>query len=179
MPEKKYIRFIDSDYNTLFHIEDGANIIVTWDDGSKHIRKCRFLDEYHTEIGGECFHICQWAEIMERNGSTYCQEAYITDPEFYPRRYLTPASDKQRPPYYVLDEARGFAVAYAPQGAPGKKYCVFDHIPGERRGEFRVGDYRVFCGSLKTLDPKSWGFNAEKIKAVTGRKLKARHEPER
>lgn len=176
--KKKYIRFVDSNHNTLFHIEDGTNIIITRNDGTEFKRRCRFLDEVHTEIEGVCFHICEWADIMERNGATYHQESYIPDLEFYPRRFLTPVGEV-RPPYYVLDRARGFAIAYAPNGAPGKKYCVFDCPPGERPGELRVGEYRMFAGSLKTIEPKSWGFNVEKIKAVTGRKPRMRSEPER
>lgn len=68
---EKGIRFINSDYKTLFHIPDGESIIVTREDGEKQIRHCRFVDEYHTEINGNCYHICQFAEIMERNGWTY------------------------------------------------------------------------------------------------------------
>ena len=34
-------------------------------------RSCRFIDEYHTEIGNDLYHICQFAELMERNGHTY------------------------------------------------------------------------------------------------------------
>ena len=33
-------------------------------------RTCRFIDEYHTEIGNNLYHICQFAELMERNGHT-------------------------------------------------------------------------------------------------------------
>ena len=29
------------------------------------------LDEYHTAISGECYHICQFAEIMQRVGAAY------------------------------------------------------------------------------------------------------------
>ena len=34
-------------------------------------RPCTFIDEYHTQIGYNVFHICQFAEIMERNGASY------------------------------------------------------------------------------------------------------------
>jgi hypothetical protein len=33
--------------------------------------KCRWIDETHTKIGSEIYHICQWAETCERNGNTY------------------------------------------------------------------------------------------------------------
>ena len=34
-------------------------------------RTCRFIDEYHTEIGGNLYHICEFAERMAHNGATY------------------------------------------------------------------------------------------------------------
>ena len=71
MSEEKSIRFIDSHYRELFRIPDGGTIILTYSDGERHERQCHFMDEYHTEIDGLHWHICQFAEIMERNGATY------------------------------------------------------------------------------------------------------------
>ena len=67
----KRIRFIDSQYNDLFSIRDGSNIKITGYGDVISIKKCRFLDEYHTEVEGTCYHICQFAEIMEKNGYKY------------------------------------------------------------------------------------------------------------
>lgn len=67
----KRIRFIDSNYNTLFTIADGESIIVKSYNGHEDIRKCEYIDDYHTLIGSSVFHICQYAEICERNGATY------------------------------------------------------------------------------------------------------------
>lgn len=69
--DNKEIRFIDSHYNELFRIKDGESITVTLADGAKTDRKCTYLDDYHTQIGFNKFHICEFAEIMERGGSTY------------------------------------------------------------------------------------------------------------
>lgn len=71
MEEKKRIRFIDIHYNVLFLIPDGGSIILTYSDGETNVNKCRYLDEYHTEIGGMCWHICEFAERMKENGTTY------------------------------------------------------------------------------------------------------------
>ena len=68
------IRFIDSSYRTLFFIPDGGTIIVTRSDGGKVKRACTFLDEYHTRVGRETYHICQFAKLMERVGNTYAPE---------------------------------------------------------------------------------------------------------
>lgn len=65
------IRFIDSRYHDLFRIADGEQIVITAEWGEKWEHTCRFIDECHTEIGPSLYHICQFAEIMERNGSTY------------------------------------------------------------------------------------------------------------
>ena len=54
MPEKKYIRFISSDYKTLFHLPDGGRIRITYPDREPAERVCRFIDEYHTDVGGYC-----------------------------------------------------------------------------------------------------------------------------
>ena len=68
------ICFIDSSYKDLFRIEDGGKITITLDTGEKLERTCRYIDEVHAEIGNSLYHICQFAEIMERNGSTYAPE---------------------------------------------------------------------------------------------------------
>ena len=69
--ENKEIRFIDSHYNELFRIEDGRNITVNVYNGTQKEYTCKYLDEYHFEISGHCYHICEFAELMERNGNTY------------------------------------------------------------------------------------------------------------
>lgn len=66
----KEIRFIDSHYNELFRIPDGGSVVITHENGEQGVNVCKYLDDYHFELGGECLHICQFAEIMERNGST-------------------------------------------------------------------------------------------------------------
>lgn len=70
----KEIQFIDSRYNKLFTVPDGGNIVVTGFDGKKLVRPCRYLDDTHFEGGGNVFHICQFAEIMERDGAVYAPE---------------------------------------------------------------------------------------------------------
>lgn len=68
---EKGIRFIDPNYKELFRIPDGGKIEITasWGEKSQHI--CRYIDEYHTEVGRDLFHICEFAERMEKNGATY------------------------------------------------------------------------------------------------------------
>lgn len=75
---EKGIRFIDPHYNEKFRIPDGGKIIITYADGEKAERSCRYIDEYHTEVGNNIFHICEFAELMQRNGNTY--EPKIAEP---------------------------------------------------------------------------------------------------
>jgi hypothetical protein len=65
------IRFINSNYKELFRIPDGGKILLTtsWGENSEHT--CRYIDDTHTEIGNNLYHICEFAERMEKNGATY------------------------------------------------------------------------------------------------------------
>lgn len=69
--EKKQIRFIDSNYNTLFTIPDGGKIYLTYSDGEQAERICKYIDPTHFETEHNCWHICQFAECMETNKTKY------------------------------------------------------------------------------------------------------------
>lgn len=79
-PEGKEIRFIDSHYNNLFKISDGSCVQIHYPNETV-IKPCKFIDEYHTQVGYNVFHICQFAEIMERNSAVYMAEPEIMDEE--------------------------------------------------------------------------------------------------
>lgn len=64
------IRFINPNYKELFRIPDGDKIRIIQPDGTHFDRTCRYIDEYHLEVGSGLYHICQLAELMERNGNT-------------------------------------------------------------------------------------------------------------
>lgn len=68
------IRFINSDYKDLFRIEEGGNIIVRGYDGEEKKYPCRYIDQYHCEVGSNLYHICEFAERMEQSGATYRAE---------------------------------------------------------------------------------------------------------
>ena len=76
----KDIRFIDSHYKDLFRIPDGGCVQIHYPDETV-VKPCKFIDEYHTQVGYNVFHICQFAEIMERNGATYMAEPEIMGDE--------------------------------------------------------------------------------------------------
>lgn len=64
------IRFITPDYEERFTIPDGDQILITTFDGAKTTRTCRYIDDYHLEVGSNLYHICEFAERMEQNGNT-------------------------------------------------------------------------------------------------------------
>ena len=76
------IRFIDSDYNELFRIPDGGKIRVTYLGGEKAEHTCRYIDDYHVEVGsGNCnlFHVGEYAKRMAMRGAII--EPVISSPE--------------------------------------------------------------------------------------------------
>lgn len=72
--DKRMVRFIDSDHNTLFHVPDGENIILTTFGDDRRTLSCQYIDACHARIGGETFHICQFAELQEQRGAVYAPE---------------------------------------------------------------------------------------------------------
>lgn len=66
---EKGIRFISPNYVPLFKINDGDKIRIEYKNGEKRDFSCRYIDEYHTEIGSNLYHICEFAERMEAQGN--------------------------------------------------------------------------------------------------------------
>ena len=60
------IRFINPDYMELFRIPDGGRIALTTSWGEKSEHTCRYIDDTHTEIGSNLYHICELAERMQK-----------------------------------------------------------------------------------------------------------------
>ena len=69
--DERVIRFIDSEYHTLFTIKDGESIVITRFDGEKMVFPCKYIDDCHVCIGNSAYHICEFAEMQERSGNTY------------------------------------------------------------------------------------------------------------
>lgn len=60
------IRFITPNYKEKFRIVDGDSIRMTFPDGEYRDRECRFIDETHLEVGNSLYHICEFAERIQR-----------------------------------------------------------------------------------------------------------------
>ena len=65
----KGIRFVTSGYDELFRIKDNERIVIVLPDGEKLSRECRYIDDYHVQIGACIYHICEFAEKMERENA--------------------------------------------------------------------------------------------------------------
>ena len=73
--DERMIRFIDSEYHTLFTIKDGESIVITRFDGEKMVLPCKYIDDCHVCIGNSAYHICEFAEMQECSGNTYVPAA--------------------------------------------------------------------------------------------------------
>lgn len=73
--ESRVIRFIDSNYRTLFTIKDGESIVITYFNGEKEVFPCKYIDDHHVCIGTSPFHICEFAEMQESSGNIYMPAA--------------------------------------------------------------------------------------------------------
>ena len=67
---EKGIRFITPDYKEKFRLPDGDTIRVTSSSGESREHTCRYIDDYHLEVGSSIYHICEYAEMLERSKST-------------------------------------------------------------------------------------------------------------
>ena len=77
----KDIRLINSHYDDLYRIPDGGVIQVDYPDGRSFTARLEHLDDYHFDMGGlgNVFHICQFAEVMERNHADFYPEIQTQD----------------------------------------------------------------------------------------------------
>lgn len=66
---EKGIRFIDPNYKEQFRIPDGDKVRILYSDGKTVDRTCRYIDDYHVEVGDYLFHICEFAERMDGIGA--------------------------------------------------------------------------------------------------------------
>lgn len=53
--DNRMIRFIDSEYNTLFTVKDGERIVLTNLDDQTEILACTYIDDCHTKISEDDF----------------------------------------------------------------------------------------------------------------------------
>ena len=64
---RRGIRFTDVRYRDLFRLTDGGKLKITYPGGAQAVETCRYIDEYHLEIGKNIYHICEFADKMAKN----------------------------------------------------------------------------------------------------------------
>ena len=145
-PHGKDIRFINSDYKELFRIPDGGYITITLDNGEQLIRKCKYHGECHVDVGNCVYHICEFAERMEKNGNTFepCPE-----PETVHGYTITdrmPAHDKV------------FVLAYNPNAVqPWVTWQGRKDSPGYDWGHYWSGRSEAWTDCFRRADAERTG----------------------
>ena len=107
-PKDRSIRFITSKYDELFRIPDGGKVKIDYPDRS-FVAPCEYIDDYHTRIGGEIFHICQFAEMLERvNGKVSPEPEILKEQAAWQlahREYLSIHATENGWDYSVYDKS--------------------------------------------------------------------------
>ena len=103
---KPLIQFIDSEYRELFKIPDGESIRITYppDDGREPVeRSCKFEGTHHINIEKNgVYHICEFAERMERIGARYEPVNQLRDFKITPS-----TADKNEEKFYKHNREEG------------------------------------------------------------------------
>lgn len=158
---RKDIRFIDSGYKELFRLPDGEQITVTDADGQKRDYSCRFIDEAHVEVGNNLYHICEFAERMERGGATYTPK----EPPL-PRECLTTL-----PSTGEVIKIDRYQKGYTPRSAqktPDENRNFVDRF-NSHHGVTKAQEAAMLAGSMFGWDtpaskPKNYDENGKPIK---------------
>jgi len=156
------IRFIDSSYNELFKIKDGEQITVTSSWGDKHDYTCRYIDDYHTEVGNNLYHICEFAERMEQGGCTYAP----MEPPLPPMCYsILPSTGE----VVQIDRwQKGYTATSFNDGNRAENEAIKDKF-NEKLGVSKAQEQAMLAGSMIRWDsiaakPKSYDENGKAIK---------------
>ena len=75
------VRLINSHYDDIFRIPDGGVVQIDRPDGASCTARMERVDDYHIDFGGlgDVYHICQFAEMIERSGATAYPEIQTQD----------------------------------------------------------------------------------------------------
>lgn len=80
---KDDIRLINSHYDALYRLPNHGIVQIDFPDGRSYTSRVEYLDDHHFDLGelGNVYHICQFAEVMERNHAAYYPEIQTQDEE--------------------------------------------------------------------------------------------------
>ena len=140
--DERVIRFIDSEYHTLFTIKDGESIVITRFDGEKMVFPCKYIDDCHVCIGNSAYHICEFAEMQERNGNSlyisYDEGTHFAEMQERNGNIYVPAAPK------ISDEIGTYEIYQIPATADAD-YCFRSYEAA--KGKLQSADYqRSYAG---------------------------------
>ena len=152
------IRFIDTRYNDLFTLPDGGLITEKRFDGTTNTYQCYYLNDYHTKIGRNVFHIHEYAKRMEAIGARYFptqpKEKDVMDyyeiyqiPDRMNTEYGFCTYAEARTKISQMDYARVYMAVLAPdvdQEDLYKQHNMDDRPFGNRIHALSLGDVLVF-----------------------------------
>ena len=161
---EKGIRFITPHYDEKFRVADGDSVRIRCQDGRVLDRVCRYIDECHVEVGtgwDNLYHICQFAEMMERNGNSVI-----------PLRNSLPAVCYGKVPEKraIVMFERGFdgyrSASFATKGRTSQK--LVDELNGEL-GVTKAQAAAMLAGATQgwatpAADPKNYDEQGQPIK---------------
>lgn len=162
------IRFITPDYKEKFRLADGDKIRVIRSDGEKNDVACRYIDDYHFQLGHGgvgLYHICEFAEKMEETKA----KAVI------PLRSSLPAT------CFSYLESTGEMIVitkgepgYTPTGAVGEGMTPREAVDAANKaiGVTRAQEEAMVAGSMfgwdvPGADPKNYDENGQTIRPKT------------
>lgn len=161
---EKGIRFITPHYKEKFRIEDGDMVRIKRFDGTSIDRVCRYIDDCHLEVGNgwdSLFHICQFAEQMER-----CGNAVIPLRSSLPIVCYGKVPDKRA----IVMFEQGFdgyhSASFATKGRTSQK--LVDELNGEL-GVTKAQAAAMLAGAMRgwdapAADPKNYDAQGQPIK---------------
>lgn len=138
------IRNASRSYEPDFYLEDGKSITITGPEGSKDTISCKFLDDHHFMLGSTCYHVDQFAELVQRNHLRCEPEEYVTDLDLYRKVYLDRALKDQNGkliPYRgIVSEVEGVnkdkIIAVCPNTIIDRKVGILERNGNDRTISF-------------------------------------------
>ena len=156
------IRFIDSHYKELFRIPDGGKIIIHYSWNEDQVRTCRYIDDYHVEVGDNLYHICEFAERMEQNGHT-CEPIRESLPE---QCYsLLPGSNDV---IIIKRNEKGYYKTDIPAASKEDARALVDEYNGKlgvtKAQEEAMKTGSMFGWNVPGVDPKNYDMDGKPMK---------------
>lgn len=134
--EDKHIRFINSSYHNLFTVPDGGTVVIKHPIDGLLYRPCKYVDETHAQIGNYLYHICEFAEKMEKAGCRYMPE----HPEMIDSYKIVKRMD--------FDNNKGVVMGYSQTATEPFATWEFTEKYGQRH--YENGKYRKRLATAKT-----------------------------